>query len=203
MKTRMLRLVAAVLVVLGLTAAMAPWGMGQQRGTAREQMELAQKKRLMAEADRIGMTADQMRKFDAVNNGTPLLYDPARKVTVSWKGNLERGADAVFIKPEAGSGERVSIDYQLGKGSTPGAVRYGEGSRIAWEDLNADGVFDVLVISVKHHDLLNLNQGTYILLEGKWMATTAETGEKLMNVGEERYRFDTTDGRWKKVSGRD
>jgi hypothetical protein len=59
-------------------------------------------------------------------------------------------------------------------------------------------VFDQLLIPAKHHELLKLDQGMYVLLDGKWAA--AERDETMprdtVKVGGTLHRFNRTGGHW-------
>ena len=184
-----------------------PRGLAQSRGLAHDQMELSQKKRLEAEADRMGMTPTQLKAFDTMNLGIPLLYDSTRRVAVAWQQNADQSARAIRITPDAGGPETVAIDYRPGTSAGPGSVTYSSAASkqnanpraAVWQDLNADGVFDVLVIPVKHNDLLNLDEGTYILLDAKWVAAVPVAAQTAptMKVGDRSCHFDASSGKWK------
>ena len=129
--------------------------------------------------------------------GKQLLYDAKHKLVVSCQFNTDGSARVVHIAPDPLGTESVGIDYQLSDGPKPGVVSYlgplptgSDNQRsVCWVDLNGDGAFDKLYVRSDHNELLNLDRGVYILLDGKWAKANAHG----RHAGEHIY------GRYKNV----
>lgn len=176
-------------------------------GPERYGMTGEQYRKFTADAQRFGLTPEGLKKFIDQTIGTPLLYDPKRNLVVSYQAAPDGAAKTIHIVPvpNPAGGELASVRYELADHEGESRVTY-SGSllpsdnprSVYWHDLNADGVFDQMLIPAKHHELLKLDQGIYVLLDGKW--TAAERDEKMardtVKVGGILHRFDRTAGRW-------
>ena len=157
-------------------------------------------------AAKFGMTVEQCKQMVAKTLGEVLLYDRKTKLVVSWQANPDKSAHIIHIAPDPLGREKASVRYQLGDDKMAGRVTYmgalprtaDDRRAVIWQDLNADGIFDLLMIPVDHNELLNLDRGGYILLDGKWTAAVNDKGkpDHGMKVGNLSYRFDAATGRW-------
>lgn len=199
-----LLLVLIVSLVIVLPSAKRRAG---QAGPERFGMSEEQYREFSASAQRFGMSPEGLKNWIDQTIGTPLLYDRKRKLVVSWQASADGSAKTIHIVPvpNPAGPDPAQIRYELGEDEGESMVVY-SGSLLPsdnprgafWRDLNADGVFDQLLIAPERNELLKLDRGMHVLLDGRW--ARAERGEKMppdtVMVGGTLYRFDGTAGRW-------
>ena len=200
--------VLAFVVLFSLASLFIASGRGlAQAEPERFGMTEEQYREFSEQAKRFGLTPEGLKKWVDAEIGTPLMYDKKHKVAVGVKLAPDGSARAINIFADDKGDETIAFTYELGDEARNSHVTYSgaigapdanDPRGVYWRDLNADGVFDKILIPGAHNELLNLGRGMHILLDGTW--TRAQGGKDLppdtVKVGAIFYRFDRAKGRW-------